>query len=217
MNYRWKSGETIDMPIGKAVCVGRNYVEHAAELGNQVPSEPLLFIKPSTSMASASNIVALDNALGEHHYEAELTLLVGKTLNKYNLDDYHECILGVGVSLDLTLRDLQSELKQKGHPWERAKAFDNSCLVSPFVPFSALENTQSTFALTINNETRQLGHVNDMIFDIKTLLSEIVKYFTLMPGDLVLTGTPKGVGKLVAKDNLSLYFNDTLLSSCQIQ
>ena len=117
MMYLWNNGEVIELPIGKAVCVGRNYVAHAAELGNEVPTEPLLFLKPASSIVNAEGEVALDHSLGEHHYEAELMLLIGKPLNKDNIADYKSCIAGLGVGLDLTLRDEQAKLKAKGHPW----------------------------------------------------------------------------------------------------
>lgn len=217
MNYRWKSGETIDMPIGKAVCVGRNYVAHAKELGNEVPSEPLLFIKPSTSIRNADKSVMLNHQLGEHHYEAELTLLIGKPLNKENIDDYLSCIVGVGVGLDLTLRDLQSKLKSKGHPWEKAKAYDDSCLVSKFVSIEQVDLTESTFSLNINGEQKQLGNTQLMLFSIQNLLKEIVQYFSIQPGDLVLTGTPQGVGRLHTGDALSMSLNDESLAQFSVE
>lgn len=216
MTYLWNNGEAIGLPIGKAVCVGRNYMAHAKELGNEVPSEPLLFIKPSTSICNAENTVVLNHGLGEHHYEAELTLLIGKTLTKDNIDDYMSCILGVGVGLDLTLRELQSSLKSKGHPWEKAKAYDNSCLVSPFVDAAQVDLTRSTFSLDINGEQKQLGDTQLMLFNIQNLLKEIVLYFSLQPGDLVLTGTPQGVGRLSAGDSLALSLNGECLAEFSV-
>lgn len=216
MMYLWNNGEVIELPIGKAVCVGRNYVAHAAELGNEVPTEPLLFLKPASSIVNAEGEVALDHSLGEHHYEAELMLLIGKPLNKDNLADYKSCIAGFGVGLDLTLRDEQAKLKAKGHPWERAKAYDKSCLVSRFVPLAESDLTHSEFSLSINNELRQSGDTNLMIFKIEQLLSEIVRYFSLQPGDIVLTGTPEGVGKLNIQDTLSVSLNGETLANCTI-
>lgn len=216
MTYLWNNGEVIELPIGKAVCVGRNYVAHAAELGNEVPTEPLLFLKPASSIVNAAGEVAFDHSLGGHHYEAELMLLIGKPLNKDNIADYKSCIAGLGVGLDLTLRDEQAKLKAKGHPWERAKAYDKSCLVSRFAPLAENDLTHSEFSLSINNELRQFGDTNLMIFKIEQLLSEIVRYFSLQPGDIVLTGTPEGVGKLNIQDKLSVSLNGETLANCTI-
>ncbi|WP_372769905.1 fumarylacetoacetate hydrolase family protein [Pseudoalteromonas sp.] len=212
MTYLWNNGEAIELPIGKAVCVGRNYVAHAEELGNDVPTEPLLFLKPASSIVNAEGEVVLDHSLGEHHYEAELMLLIGKPLNKGNIEDYKSCIAGLGVGLDLTLRDEQAKLKAKGHPWERAKAYDQSCLVSRFLPLTEGDLTHSEFSLSINDELRQSGDTHLMIFKIEQLLAEIVQYFSLQPGDLVLTGTPQGVGRLNAGDRLALSLNSECLA-----
>ncbi|MBR8841890.1 fumarylacetoacetate hydrolase family protein [Pseudoalteromonas sp. JC3] len=194
----------ISLPAGKIVCVGRNYVAHAKELDNPIPSSPLLFIKPATSLVPFNNEMKLDAALGEHHYEAELALLVGTKIDAKTPAPLKH-IAGIGLALDLTLRDLQSELKAQGHPWERAKAYDNSCPATPFVPCD-----ENTFAECIeyrfwqNGELKQHGDSSLMIFPIAELLKDIARYFTLQPGDIVLTGTPKGVGSLAHGDELTL-------------
>ncbi|MCG9758342.1 MULTISPECIES: fumarylacetoacetate hydrolase family protein [Pseudoalteromonas] len=202
--HQWQSEQCIDLPMGKVVCIGRNYVEHAKELDNPIPSSPLLFIKPATSLVPFGNEVTLNAALGEHHYEAELALLIGTKIDADTSEPLMH-IAGVGLALDLTLRDLQSELKAQGHPWERAKAYDNSCPITPFVPCD-----ENTFAKSIeyrfwqNGELKQHGDSSLMIFPITELLKEVSRYFTLQPGDIVLTGTPKGVGSLAQGDKLKL-------------
>jgi 2-keto-4-pentenoate hydratase/2-oxohepta-3-ene-1,7-dioic acid hydratase in catechol pathway len=216
MAYYWLDGEQINLPVGKAVCVGRNYAQHAHELGNAVPSEPLLFIKPATSIVCPKKQHTLNHLLGQHHYEAELTLLIGQPLNQHNIDNYMQCIRGVGIGLDLTLRELQTELKNKGYPWEKAKAFDNSCIVSSFIPASEVDLNHTEFELKINGHTRQLGNTELMLFKIEALLKEIVIYFSLQPGDIILTGTPAGVGELYPIDQLDLFLNGTELLSFEI-
>jgi 2-keto-4-pentenoate hydratase/2-oxohepta-3-ene-1,7-dioic acid hydratase in catechol pathway len=216
MAYYWLGGEQMDLPVGKAVCVGRNYAQHAHELGNEVPSEPLLFIKPATSIVSPQKKLTLNPMLGAHHYEAELALLIDQPLNQHNIDNYMQCIRGVGIGLDLTLRELQTELKNKAHPWEKAKAFDNSCIVSAFIPVAEVNLNHTEFELKINGDTRQLGNTELMLFKIEALLKEIVIYFSLQPGDIILTGTPAGVGELYPKDQLNLFLNGTELLSFEI-
>ena len=217
INLQWMNGQTIDLTAGKVVCVGRNYVAHAAELGNEVPTEPLLFIKPSSSLVMMKNHVELPSRLGEHHYEAELALLIGDTINANTDINLHKHIVGVGVGLDLTLRALQSRLKEHGHPWEKAKAYDNSCIISPFVPVSlATQFNALEFALSINKEMRQRASSSLMVFPIAELLKEISQYFTLQPGDIVLTGTPKGVGQLYDADQLSVTLGNQPLASCAV-
>ncbi|PAY00595.1 isomerase/hydrolase [Pseudoalteromonas sp. HM-SA03] len=202
--HQWQNKQFTNLPTGKVVCIGRNYVEHAKELDNPIPSSPLLFIKPATSLVAFDNEVTLNAALGEHHYEAELALLIGSKIDAGTSAPLMH-IAGIGLALDLTLRDLQSELKAQGHPWERAKAYDNSCPITPFVPCD-----ENTFAKNIeyrfwqNGELKQHGDSSLMIFPITELLKEVSRYFTLQPGDIVLTGTPKGVGSLAQGDKLKL-------------
>lgn len=202
--HQWQSKQFINLPTGKVVCIGRNYVEHAKELDNPIPSSPLLFIKPATSLVAFDNEVTLNAALGEHHYEAELALLIGTKIDAGTSAPLTH-IAGVGLALDLTLRDLQSELKAQGHPWERAKAYDNSCPITPFVPCDENTFTKSIeYRFWQNGELKQHGDSSLMIFPITELLKEVSRYFTLQPGDIVLTGTPKGVGSLAQGDKLKL-------------
>lgn len=195
------------MPIGKMVCVGRNYGAHAAELGNAIPEQPLLFMKPASAwqplaLSNDHNIVRIPTNLGACHHELELTLLIGESLS----GQASPAIIGVGLGLDLTLRDLQDQLKGQGQPWERAKAFAGSAPLTEFIALADLgvELNELTFTLHRNGQLQQNGRVTDMIFPIEHLVSEIESTFTLQPGDIIFTGTPAGVSALNIGDQLKL-------------
>lgn len=213
MTYRHHThqAQPIDLPTGKAVCVGRNYLDHIQELNNDVPTEALLFIKPATAMCDMHQAVAIPTHLGECHNELELALLIQSPLTKASAEDALNAVWGVGMALDLTLRDVQSQLKAKGHPWERAKAFDRSCPTSGFIPLSEVEDiTNIDFTLSVNGKIQQQGNSQLMIRNMVSLLVEISEQFTLMPGDIVLTGTPKGVGPLQVGDELTATLSDKM-------
>ena len=213
MNYRhqWQDGSSIDWPLGKVVCVGRNYAQHAAELNNPIPEQPLLFIKPATAVVPLTDPIRLPTDHGEVHYEAELAVLVGKHLRHASESAVREASVGIGLALDLTLRELQSELKAKGHPWERAKAFDGACPLSSFIPLRQGDNFGNlSFSLAINGDVRQRGHTGDMITPVLTLIAYASETFTLQPGDVVLTGTPAGVGELTPGQRLELELDGRL-------
>ena len=192
------------------MCIGRNYAEHAKELNNPVPSEPLLFIKPASSAVHLTRPLDFQGRKGQVHFETELAVLIGKPLTNVSASEAQAAILGYGLALDLTLRDLQSQLKDKGHPWERAKAFDGACPLSPFVAAEHFPNDHITFSLDINEQRQQSGDTRDMLFPIVPLLVHISRHFTLLPGDVVLTGTPKGVGPLLSEQTLKLQLEDKL-------
>lgn len=219
MNYqhRFADGSPADMPAGKVVCVGRNYAEHAKELNNPIPAEPLLFIKPSTSVVPLNEPISLLPSRGPVHYETEIALLIGSRLSgEVSEAKAKAAIAGVGLALDLTLRELQDQLKAKGHPWERAKAFDGACPLSDFVPVARVPALDDVaLQLRINGEVRQQSSSAQMITPIITLLQQIAVVFTLLPGDVVITGTPAGVGVLHAGDRLNLSIPGLLeLSTC---
>lgn len=185
------------------MCVGRNFADHAAELNNPVPDEPLLFIKPSTAMVPFANRLRLHGRHGCHHYETEMALLIGKSLTCCNEQEAEAAIAGLGIALDLTLRQQQDALKAKSYPWERAKAFDGSCVLSTFVGLPPRIDFQNIdIRLWRNGELVQNGNTSGMLFPVLPLLCEISRTFTLVPGDIVLTGTPKGVGELQQGDTL---------------
>jgi 2-keto-4-pentenoate hydratase/2-oxohepta-3-ene-1,7-dioic acid hydratase in catechol pathway len=195
--------QTIHLPVGKVVCVGRNYMDHIRELDNEVSEIPLLFMKPSTAIVDMREDLVLPINQGECHNELELAVLIGKKLSKADTQQASTAVRGLGLGLDLTLRDEQKRLKSAGQPWERAKSFDGSCPLSPFVLVESLDpNSHFTFQLELNDELVQNGDTRLMLTPILQLVSEISQHFTLLPGDVVLTGTPKGVGPLREGDNL---------------
>jgi len=206
MTYQhcFADGTPADLPVGKVVCVGRNYAEHAKELNNPIPAEPLLFIKPSTAIAPLAEPIVLSSSRGPVHYETEIALLIGTRLSgEVSEAEACQAIAGVGLALDLTLRELQDQLKAKGHPWERAKAFDGACPLSLFVPVADVPVlSELSLELQINGTLRQQGSAEQMITPIPRLLQQIAEVFTLLPGDVVITGTPAGVGVLHAGDQL---------------
>ncbi|MAY39214.1 MULTISPECIES: fumarylacetoacetate hydrolase family protein [Spongiibacter] len=201
--HRFSDDRPCELPNGKIVCVGRNYAEHARELNNPIPKQPLLFIKPSTALAALDQPLAIPRDRGECHHELELALLIGQPLSEARAEETLAAIAGYGLALDLTLRELQSQLKEKGQPWERAKAFDGACPVSAFVPAAAVGDWKALrLQLQRNGALQQDGQCRDMLFPIEALLADISQSFTLLPGDIVLTGTPAGVGPLNPGDRL---------------
>jgi 2-keto-4-pentenoate hydratase/2-oxohepta-3-ene-1,7-dioic acid hydratase in catechol pathway len=203
--HRWTSGEEISFAPGKIVCVGRNYAEHAKELNNPITSEPLLFMKPVTSLVDITEPINIDWDKGLVHHELEIAVLIGNTLRRSTKQQAASAMIGVGLALDLTLRDLQNELKQKGHPWEKCKAFDGSCPLSAFEPIASFDSLNDIeLQLSVNGEIRQKGSSRQMLTDILSLIEYLSQWFTLNPGDVVLTGTPAGVGPLNPGDRLKI-------------
>jgi 2-keto-4-pentenoate hydratase/2-oxohepta-3-ene-1,7-dioic acid hydratase in catechol pathway len=190
----------------KIVCVGRSYADHAKELGNAVPDRPVLFIKPPSSLLALEEGISWNSAWGNCHYECELTLRIDRTL-KAETDPLKalEAVGAVTLGLDLTLRDVQDDLKKKGQPWERAKAFDGSCVLADWVNVAEVKDWKDVhYTLHINEELRQKGDTALLIFDVGTLLADISQVFTLEPGDVVMTGTPAGVAALTKGDQLKM-------------
>lgn len=201
-------GKKIDLPVGKVVCVGRNYLQHIKELDNDIPSEPLLFIKPSTALSPLNKPIEIPKNFGPCHNELEMAILIESRLCESSIKDVESGIWGIGLGLDLTLRNVQSALKKQGHPWERAKAFDRSCPMSQFVAKNQVQTLSNIdFSLRVNKEIRQQGNSQDMLFPILKLLVNISYVFTLLPGDIVMTGTPKGVAALSVDDQITIELN----------
>ena len=191
----------------KIVCVGRSYADHARELGNAVPTSPVLFMKPPSSLIDLEQGIEWKQALGQCHYECELSLRIDQTLK--NETDPAKALAAVGavtLGLDLTLRDQQDDLKKKGQPWERSKAFDGSCVLADWVDVSDVVDDWNDvhYSFDVNDERRQTGDTSHLIFDIGTLLTDISQAFTLEAGDVVMTGTPAGVAALVSGDQLKM-------------
>lgn len=203
--------------IGKVVCVGRNYAEHAKELNNPIPSQPILFMKPASSVVDMTQPLTIPVNQGSVHHELEIALLIGEKLVNAEESDCKKSIIGVGLALDLTLRDVQAQLKDKGHPWERAKAFDGACPVSEFVSADHINDWQNIpLQLIRNGKLQQDGNSRDMLFPILSLLAHISQRFTLNPGDIVLTGTPAGVGPLESGDQLTVRLADMIEISTSV-
>lgn len=207
-----------EFPIGKILCIGRNYAAHAAELNNPVPDTPVIFLKPADAACDLRSNITIPAGQGAVHHELELAILIGRRLSHTSPEKVSNAIAGVGLGLDLTLRDIQADLKAKGLPWERAKAFDGSCPLTPFVSASHVKNWQALhFTLTRNGVVQQQGATSDMLHTVLNLIAHMSESFTLNPGDVVMTGTPKGVGPLEAGDTLDVTLENWLACSSVVQ
>ena len=194
----------------KIVCVGRNYAKHINELENEKPAEPVLFIKPDSAVLPNRNPLVLPDFAKVFHYEVELVIKINKLGKHIEPKFAYRYYDEIGLGLDITARDLQNQLKAKGLPWEKAKAFDNSAVVSKeFLPkndFNDLQNIH--FSLQKNGQVVQRGHTREMLWPIDELISYISRFFTLKKGDLIFTGTPAGVGKIKINDILTGYIEN---------
>jgi len=191
------------LPVGKIVCLGRNYVDHIHELGNEIPQAPVLFIKPATSIIPDGGRIVIPPYSSDCHHEVELALLIGKKGRQIAEEKVFEHIAGYGVAIDLTLRDVQARQKEKGLPWEIAKAFDTSCPLSDFVPADKVADPHNLqLTLSVNGATRQDGNTALMMRRIPQIVAEMSEIFTLEEGDVILTGTPAGVGPITSGDTV---------------
>jgi len=201
----------------KIICIGRNYAEHAKELNNAVPNEPVIFIKPKSALSRPGVAVHYPEFTDNLQYECEVVLRICKNGKQIPQKFARQYFDHWTVGIDFTARDLQTRLKEEGLPWEKAKAFDDSAVVGTFVPVD-YENLYSTsFSLNLNNETVQRGHTSDLIFPFEQLISHISQYFTLQIGDLIFTGTPKGVGPVLPYDVLSGYLNHQKMFEVEVR
>lgn len=194
----------LDIPIFNIFCIGRNYVDHAKELGNNIPSSPLIFAKTLNTICTSNSSINLPVQSNDVHHEVEVVIAIGKQGKNIPQNQAEDFIAGIGIGIDFTARDIQTKAKAKGHPWTVAKNFDGFAPIGNFIPFSqelALNNLE--FSLSVNNNVVQQGNTADMIFDIPFLISELSTKFTLNKGDLIFTGTPKGVSKINPGDILS--------------
>lgn len=194
----------------KIFCVGRNYAEHAKELGNAIPEAPVIFMKPDTALLAPGAKFEYPSFTSDLHYEIELVLRIGKTAKNIPAANALSCVDAITVGIDFTARDVQAGLKSKGLPWEKAKAWDNSAIIGDWKPFNA-DGAEILFSLTKNGQKAQSGTTQDMIYSFETLLEHISGYFTLSPGDLVYTGTPAGVGPCLPGDTLAGFLGDEKL------
>lgn len=187
----------------KIICVGRNYAAHAAELKNEVPKEPVLFLKPQTAIPPKNQPLFYPDFSNDVHYEAEIVVKINKVGKHISEKFAHKYYQELSLGIDFTARDIQKECKEKGLPWEKAKAFDGSAAVGKFIDKSEFSSIHDIdFELFKNEELKQSGHSSQMIFDIDHLISYISKFFTLKIGDLIFTGTPEGVGPVTKGDQL---------------
>jgi 2-keto-4-pentenoate hydratase/2-oxohepta-3-ene-1,7-dioic acid hydratase in catechol pathway len=202
----------------KIICIGRNYADHAKELGNEVPDEPVIFMKPKSALLQAHTPFYYPEFTNELHYECEIVLRVsknGKYIQERHASNYFN---GISVGIDFTARDIQDICKAKGLPWEKAKAFDNSAAVGKFIDLTPDINLKNiNFHLLKNGELVQKGNSKDMIFSFDKIISNISNYFSLNIGDLIFTGTPAGVGECVVSDKLEAFIEEKSLLSLEIK
>ncbi|KON28444.1 hypothetical protein AC481_01720 [miscellaneous Crenarchaeota group archaeon SMTZ-80] len=192
-----------EFKVGKIVCVGLNYAKHIGEMKAERTREPILFLKPSTSLLKEGYAIILPSFSNQVHHEIELALLVGKAAKGISKTDWRDYIIGAGIALDLTLRDIQDVAKSKGYPWSVCKGFDGACPISSFVPLNQISDIQNLhLELQVNNTIKQQGSTKNMIFPVDHLFSYISKIFTLEVGDILLTGTPAGVGQIKHGDHI---------------
>lgn len=213
-NYIFKDGLKRDITIGKLVCLARTYKKHAQEMNSDVPKEPLLFLKPSSAVIFNGDSIKIPKTSKSVHHEVELGIIIGKKCKNVTKKEAMGHILGYLVALDITARDIQSELKKKGWPWGIAKGFDTFAPISDVVLKDEVSNPQNLdISLKVNGEIRQSSNTGFMIFSIEEIIEYISNIMTLEPGDLIMTGTPEGVGEIVSGDNLQA----KLGSICQLK
>lgn len=202
----------------KIICIGRNYADHAKELGNEIPDEPVIFMKPKNALLQGHTPFYYPEFTNELHYECELVLRVcknGKYITEKLAPDYYNAI---SVGIDFTARDIQDEHKKKGLPWEKAKAFDNSAILGKLVDIKpGFKKNGILFSLKMNGETVQKGNSDDMLFSFDSIISHISNYFSLNIGDLIYTGTPSGVGECVVGDELEGFLGNEKMFSLTVK
>ena len=200
----------------KIFCVGRNYADHAKELGNAVPDEPVIFMKPKSALLQGHTPFYYPEFSNELHYEAELVLQIsknGKYIPEKHASKYYNQIT---IGIDFTARDIQTELKKKGLPWEKAKAFDNSAPIGKFISKETLNINNIAFELKINDVSKQIGSSADLIFSFDKIISYVSQFVSLKVGDLIYTGTPEGVGPVNVGDKLQGFLNNELFLNLNI-
>lgn len=196
-------GSDVKIESPRIFCIGRNYARHAAEMNSPVPEEPMVFLKPSTALVRDQGNVILPAQSNDVHHEVELVAVIGKQGRHIVEQEALSYICGYGVGLDMTARDIQARAKKKGHPWSVAKGFDTFAPLGDLVPASHVSDPQSLdIKLSVNGTICQSGSTADMIFSVARLVSYCSSIFTLLPGDLIYTGTPEGVGPVQTGDVL---------------
>ncbi len=197
----------------KIICVGRNYVAHAKELNNEVPTAPVVFMKPSTALLKDNQPFYLPAFTKDMHYETEIVLRIGKNGKHIQQEFANAYIKDITVGIDFTARDLQQHQKEKGLPWEIAKAFDGSAVIGTFIPLSQVKDLKNiNFCMYLNKKLMQNGNTGNVLFSFDKIISYVSQFFTLQQGDLIFTGTPEGVGQVHVGDKIEAFIeNDSLL------
>ncbi|NGP88551.1 fumarylacetoacetate hydrolase family protein [Fodinibius halophilus] len=200
-----------ELHIGNIYCIGRNYVEHAHELENEVPDQPLVFLKPSNSIIEDGETIKLPPQSDNVHHEVEMVAAIGKEGKNIPEKEALSYVAGYAVGIDVTARDIQQRAKDNAHPWAVAKGFDTFAPLGPFVPANTIEDPQNVeLQIDVNGECRQSDNTKLMIFPVAKLVHYLSTIFTLQPGDLIFTGTPKGVSPLKAGDTIKAVLGDDL-------
>lgn len=193
-----------DLEAGTLYCIGRNYAEHARELENEVPDRPLVFLKPRSSIVHGGSPIRLPAESADVHHEVELVAAIGKTCRRVAAENALENVAGYAVGIDVTARDIQQSAKEKGHPWTVAKGFETFAPLGNFLPAGELPDPQQLhLELSVNGRTRQSDPTSLMLFPVARLIAYLSGICTLCPGDLLFTGTPKGVSPLAEGDRLA--------------
>ncbi|HEU5051641.1 MAG TPA: fumarylacetoacetate hydrolase family protein [Hanamia sp.] len=202
----------------KIFCIGRNYAQHAKEMGSEVPEEPIIFMKPKSALVQGHTPFYYPEFTNELHYEAELVVRIsknGKYIQEKHASNYYNAI---SVGIDFTARDIQQHLKQNGLPWEKSKAFDNSAAVGKFVDLTpAINKKNINFSLVKNKEVVQKANTAEMLFNIDQIVAHISNYFSINIGDLIYTGTPSGVGECIVGDVLEGYLEKELVLTLEVK
>ena len=202
----------------KIICIGRNYLNHVKELGNTIPNEPLFFLKPETAIQPKGHPFFIPDFSKNIHYEVELVLKINRTGKHIEERFAHKYYSQIGLGIDFTARDVQEECKAKGLPWEKAKGFDGSAQISrTFIDKSKLELSDIKFSLFKNDREVQIGNSNDMIFNFEQIIAHLSKIYTLKSGDLIYTGTPKGVGAVKVGDQLKGFIGEQEMFSVVVK
>jgi 2-keto-4-pentenoate hydratase/2-oxohepta-3-ene-1,7-dioic acid hydratase in catechol pathway len=199
---------------GSLYCIGRNYAKHAAEMKSEIPEEPVVFLKPRSSIIQSGGTVRLPKQSREVHHEVELVILIGEKLSDVSKEAALQKIAGFAVGLDITARDLQANAKSKGLPWSLAKGFDTFAPLGNMVQYNAVTHRLNNLDIRVdvNGQVRQKGNTSDMLFPVSELISYLSGCFTLYPGDLIFTGTPEGVSQINAGDSITATIGDGLSS-----
>ena len=202
----------------KIICVGRNYLKHIQELNNDIPKDLLFFLKPETAIPQKKMPFFIPDFSNEIHHEVEIVLKINKTGKHIQRKFAHTYYNEITTGIDFTARDVQKELKKKGHPWEKSKSFDGSAAVGSFVNKKDFLNINNiNFKLLVNNKEKQIGNTQNMIFDFDYIIHYISKFITLKKGDLIFTGTPEGVGKVYKNDTLEASIENQKLLEIQVK